>query len=383
VFLLLCKLHVDHLNKHLIKQVVFQRSRSFQVTIYIMALQKHQVRQVYLITYSQADVRRFPSRDSFAKLIVEAFEQTPASIIQWVCSKETHQDGGIHFHVAIKLDRLQRWLTVKKYLEDNYFIVVNFSGTHVNYYSAWVYVTKEDNEYLESKDHPLLRNGLPPRTMQASQASSQRAGNGEPTAKKRKQTRLSGFEVGEICLDANVKNRLELLALANRMKIEGKTDLAEFIYKRGRKAVDEVISTAWEMAEAEATLERAKLRRLDILKETLATECIEACNGRWVDQAKDILARNSISHDDFSTSIVSLLQLGRGKYRNILITGPTNCGKTFILQPLTTLYKCFSNPATATYAWIGAEDAEVILLNDFRWSPQVNTSAHCYVFVQN
>jgi hypothetical protein len=346
-----------------------------------MALQRHQVRRVYLITYSRADSIRFPSRDSFAQIIVEAFGQTPASVVQWVCSKERHQDGAIHYHVAIKLDRLQRWLTVKKYLEDNYFIVVNFSATHVNYYTAWVYVTKEDNEYLESNDHPLLRNGLPPRTMQASQANSQRAGNGEPAAKKRKQTRLSGFEVGEICLASNVKNRLQLLALANRMKEDGKTDLAEFIYKRGKKAVDEVISTTWEMAEAEATLERAKLRRLDILRQTFATECIEGCNGCWLVQAKDILARNAIADDDFSRSVVSLLQLGRGKYRNILITGPTNCGKTFILQPLTAMYKCFSNPATATYAWVGAEDAEVILLNDFRWSSQVNTIGHCYVFV--
>ena len=29
------------------------------------------------------------------------------------------------------------------------------------------------------------------------------------------------------------------------------------------------------------------------------------------------------------------------------------------------------NPATGSFAWIGAEEAEVIFVNDFRWHPQV------------
>ena len=48
-----------------------------------------------------------------------------------------------------------------------------------------------------------------------------------------------------------------------------------------------------------------------------------------------------------------------------------SCGKTFILQPLCVMYKCFLNPASTTFAWVGAETAEVILLNDFRWSKQI------------
>ena len=54
-----------------------------------------------------------------------------------------------------------------------------------------------------------------------------------------------------------------------------------------------------------------------------------------------------------------------------MITGPANCGKTFLLNPLNTIFKTFTNPATGTFAWVGAEKAEVIFLNDFRWSPQV------------
>ena len=62
---------------------------------------------------------------------------------------------------------------------------------------------------------------------------------------------------------------------------------------------------------------------------------------------------------------------GRWKFRNILLTGPANCGKTFLLNPLNKVFITFTNPACTSFAWVGAEKAEVVLLNDFRWSPQI------------
>ena len=62
---------------------------------------------------------------------------------------------------------------------------------------------------------------------------------------------------------------------------------------------------------------------------------------------------------------------GRGKYRNIFIKGPANCEKTFLLNPLCKIYHTFCNPATSTFAWVGAEEAEIIFLNDFRWAAKI------------
>lgn len=61
-----------------------------------------------------------------------------------------------------------RWLPMRDYLSSNFDINVNFSNRHVNYYTAWQYVTKEDNSFLESENHPDLTNA--PRTLAASQA---------------------------------------------------------------------------------------------------------------------------------------------------------------------------------------------------------------------
>ena len=69
----------------------------------------------------------------------------------------------------------------------------------------------------------------------------------------------------------------------------------------------------------------------------------------------------------------NLLQNGRGKYRSIMAVGPANCGKMFMLSALQTLFKGNSNPANDKYAWIGADKAECIFLNDFCWSNEVIT----------
>ena len=70
-------------------------------------------------------------------------------------------------------------------------------------------------------------------------------------------------------------------------------------------------------------------------------------------------------------AVKGLLEKGRGKCRNILIKGPANCGKTFILNPLNCIFRTFTNPATTTFAWVGAQNCEVFFLNDFRWSEKV------------
>ena len=51
--------------------------------------------------------------------------------------------------------------------------------------------------------------------------------------------------------------------------------------------------------------------------------------------------------------------------------GPANSGKTFRLKPLELIFKTFSNPATDKYAWVGSDKCEVILLQDFRWCPEL------------
>ena len=56
------------------------------------------VRQVYLITYSQADLSLFSTRQSFARCIVDALENSGVNVNQWVSCRQKHQDDGAHYH---------------------------------------------------------------------------------------------------------------------------------------------------------------------------------------------------------------------------------------------------------------------------------------------
>ena len=326
-------------------------------------LTQRQARSVYLITYSRARLDRFPTRESFSNAVLQAFIRTPATPVRWVCAREDHADGTKHYHMSIKLDRVQRWLAVKARIHAANDIQVHFSGRHANYYSAWQYSTKEDEQPLQSKDHPDLTNTGQPQTMNASTARQTRG--------TRKRSRLSAFDLTEIVLVKKIKSRVQLLALANSQRLEGKTDIAEFICNRGSKSVDDLIKLAWEMDGAQADIERSSMARMAILRLKRNEDCAEGCEGRWRQQAKDILQRNQIPENVFRQAMLSLLREGRGKYRNILVTGPANCGKSFLLQPLSLIYRTFCNPATTSFAWIGVDKAEIILLNDFRWSQQV------------
>ena len=198
-----------------------------------------QVRMVYLITYSQADSNICSSREDFASKVLSAFRSSEIKVMHWACSRESHQDGGHHYHMAVKLDQGRRWLRVKQRLEAEHNMTVNFSSTHVNYYTAYKYVVKEDDNALHSPGHPDLGDCSPKSTA----ASRKRAATSTSkcTTKKGKKKRLSAFDVSEIVVQHNIKTRTQLLALANQQKQEGKTDLAEFIVNRGAKCVDEAI----------------------------------------------------------------------------------------------------------------------------------------------
>ena len=233
------------------------------------------VRQVYLITYSQADLHKFPDRNSFAQAVLRSFDSSNTNVEHWVCCKEVHEStGGYHYHMAVKLQRCKRWLSCKRYLEENYGISVHFSDVHHNYYSAWKYTTKKDKFVVESDGHPDLSDCKGPKTETASLCrkkyiedsdddeeefseefyespsddASETCHESDSKGKKRKK-RLSSFELSEIIVTKEIKTRTQLLAYANNQKCQGKNDIAEFIVNRGPRVVSEVLTTAWEIAE--------------------------------------------------------------------------------------------------------------------------------------
>ena len=122
-------------------------------------------RSVYLITYSRADLSKVETREDFAQIWLQAFGEN--SVQQWACCCEKHAEGdGVHFHLAIKFKKIRRWKKVKEDVIMEHGIVAHFQEFPTNYYDAYSYVTKEDADYITSKNHPMLANS--PQTKKAS-----------------------------------------------------------------------------------------------------------------------------------------------------------------------------------------------------------------------
>ena len=328
---------------------------------------------VYLVTYSRADLSKIPDRQTFARVVVEAFQEAGlATVVQWVVSQELHAksdttDSDKHYHMALKLSKRMRWARIRQYLESCQEIRVNFSDRHNTYYSAYKYVTKEDEEYLLSENHPELRD--PPVTENAIAANKKKGKKCKKTKKREK--RYSTYDVVEIIRKNNINNRLELINFAMTQKEHGKYQLAEFIANRGPKVVNEALELAKEFDEAPKTLARLQKTRTELLMDSYTSQCVADCNEQWLECALDVIKRNELGLSTFCNAVYNALEAGRGKYRNVYICGPANTGKTFLLSPLKMIYRSFVNPATGTFAWVGAEQAEVVILNDFRWHPSI------------
>ena len=328
---------------------------------------------VYLVTYSRADLSKIPDRQTFAHAVKEAFEHLGVATIQhYVVSQENHAastrgQSNKHYHMALKLSSRMRWARVRQYLESAQEIRVNFSGHHNTYYSAYKYVTKEDPEFILSENHPNLQE--PPTTENAMAAKK---GKGKKTNKKKMQKkRYSTSDVVDIIRQNKIKSRLELINLAMIQKDQGKRELSDFIANRGKKVVNEALELAKEFDNAPRALARLQKTRIELLQESYHSQCVNDCNGKWLECALDVLKRNEIGLTSFCNTVYTALLHGRGKYRNVYICGPANTGKTFLISPLKIIYQSFVNPATGTFAWVGAEEAEVIILNDFRWHPSI------------
>ena len=74
--------------------------------------QAKELRRTYLVTYSQADLNKFPTQQSFGKMLEEHFNggSGMAKVTHLACCLEEHQDKGLHYHVSLKLTAPKKWI---------------------------------------------------------------------------------------------------------------------------------------------------------------------------------------------------------------------------------------------------------------------------------
>lgn len=352
-------------------------------------------RRTYLITYSNADVDKFPTRKGFGEMIQKYFDasfnagKSATKTVYFACAQEKHANGAPHYHVSLKLSNVKKWAEVKRSIQKNEGIVLNFSDKHGYYVAAYRYICKEDNAVYTSPGHPKHDEIASPATKKCSavyrkkrrsyesataSATSSGGATGSDTPRRDSSTpkpkRICNLDVAEFVLKNRISNVTELFAVANTRKQDGERDLARFVLNKTDKQLEEVIEKAYRLTNAGHELTRQNSSRFEILKQKSEGECVESCDKLWLTSALEVLEKNKIHPVLYANAVRELLVQGRGKWRNLYIMGNANCAKTFMLKPLEDIYKCFCNPAKDKYAWVGADEAEIILLQDFRWDSE-------------
>ena len=350
--------------------------------------------RTYLLTYSQACLEKVPDSNAFSKIVLDAFSKgkSTSKVQQWATCQEHHADGGVHYHMIIKLTKTRRWKPIFEDIRASHSICVNFSTENCGYLAGYRYVCKEKNvdTVLHSAGHPILSGVESPSAKKGFQRASQNAKkrkslnmteretattprqqSSKASATTSKRVRLSNADVAKFIVDNNLFTDQDLLSAAKERQAEGLPDIYNFILNKNTKALSDLVTMTWKLQNAPEVNERRSMDRMQLVLSYLDKPCVDGCNGDWIEAAVEVLMNNDINVFTFAGAVRKLLGEGRKKFNNLLLTGPTNSGKSFLLNPLEDIFKCFTNPAPGKYAWVGLDECEVCLLQDLRWSEEL------------
>ena len=154
-----------------------------------------------------------------------------------------------------------------------------------------------------------------------------------------------------VFIKKNIRRDTELFYEANQRKEEGQTNLAPFVSLRSSKFLNDLIENNWRMNNAKVSIGVEKTTRMEIIRKCQFESCVDGCNMEWYECAKQVLQLNSINSFMFADAMRDLLEHGRGKFRNVLIVGQTNCGKTFLLKPFKIIFWAFHKTLHKNYCF--------------------------------
>ena len=363
----------------------------------------HSGKRVYLVTFSHSgrEGRRTPAefnRREFGELVIRAFESSVPSLRVVYCAvfQEKHASASasaaqhVHFHVSVKSSRQHNWAPMAEYLRREHGVYVHFATSGSGYCSAFRYgwwptnhkpLSELDREFelLDgTEQHPTPSEAAkrPIWGSRKRRTSSERKEEGSSSQKPEAE------EEGGKEYPQEPKGRREAVrAYAFRLIHENKVTSGDSFLALAQKLGDPrlvslfmtasattIVERAQHALEAETRIERSLKSRLDILKEAASSACVCEQHGKWKMSALDLLRLQKIAPARFAAAVVLALERGASKGANVFIFGSTTSGKSWILDPLRSIYRCHLTPAPS-HPGFPLQDLpvkEVILWQDFR-----------------
>ena len=104
----------------------------------------------------------------------------------------------------------------------------------------------------------------------------------------------------------------------------------DFLIALRRQARQELIEEAWRFENAKQLIADENINLIEVLEQKSELQC--HCNGQWFLYAHEFLAKNGTDYKTFAEGLNTSLENGRQKQLNIMLHGPADCGKTFLLK---------------------------------------------------
>ena len=353
------------------------------------------LRRTHFITLARADLSIFPDSATFAAKMNECFEAKGRRVEQWACCQEDHRDGVPHYHLLVKIGgkNCQRFEPVKEEIKKRCGVIVHFTKQSTGGYSAgYRYITKFGMARVShSPNHPHLEAIAQSRTAKCRASFTQKnkerkrsaAADAGPEPKKAKAVRLRLGDVGKLISDLGIETYTRLEAIAQERRENGDNDLFDFIARTRKSHTIELIERMNSLKTAKERLTEDSLSIPEKLERASKEPCVASCGEqkKWLQFAKHIISLNSplnrissaelLTVELFAKLLRRCLYEGRGKENNIFLTGVRDCGKSFLLQPLSLILNCFQNPSKGNYPWIDLEGKDCLVMNDFRYYPEL------------
>lgn len=237
---------------------------------------------VYIATLAHSENGPFGSKVAFGRAVEEAFVQVygQGMVLRWASCEEQHTSDGQHYHTAIHLQRNQRFRKVHVVLKEKYGVSVHFSKPEGagGYLTAYKYISKEDQSVAHSLNHPPTEEMIPPRTQGAMSRRRERAGErrvsrfiavGRPgeevEEKEQKPAKLQKPDVARMAVELQLTTLNHLYNEAEKRRVGGDPTLYNFVFTKGKKICEEVITMAHDVASSAEKVSASGKSLLEIL----------------------------------------------------------------------------------------------------------------------
>lgn len=194
-----------------------------------------------------------------------------------------------------------------------------------------------------------------------------------------RQTRLTPLQVYDLCTTRGVKDVESAWSLAKAMEEEGDRGLLAWLLEC--RDVEGFVAKVCMANESAENKRRENLGRLGLLREAARQACTCDTPGQWGHLARATLWRNGLM-GPFQKAMYDTLERGREKKTNLFLLGPANAGKSFLVKPLTLLFRCYSRPDGGTHQLETLIAKELVYLNDFTWDEKWLGWAYLKTFME-